>query len=504
MTEPLGKRTLRALKWSYIASGSNIILQVTLTIVLARLLNPREFGLMAMALAVSRFGSYLGQMGLGHAIIQKLHLSDEDVRAGFTASMFLGIVATGVLWIGAPLARYLFDDADVVPVIRWLGLSFIFHGAANTALSLLRRSMSFREIAIIELVAYAIGYGVPGIVLAYHGFGVWSLVIASMGQAIFMCIGAYLRMRHSVRMVWRWQGFVNLMSYGTRMSGVSLLEAGTAVLDTLAVGRYKGAEALGIYNRGYMIAYLPLYHFTTSSTRVLFPSFSKLQENIVQLRATYLDAVRLFGYVLLPACSAAFVLSDEIVIVLLGENWTEAVPILKVFSFAMPFAMLVQLSGIAFDATARLNMKLAIQIFHLAFLAVLLFLFKSFSLVSFAIAVAIGEFFRYILHNHLLRDVLGITVRETAKAFFPSLITSILVVIVCVVTREASRSLDAPALALLAYCMLIAIMIQGVSLRLPMHRECRRIIRNRIVQTAQHQGHPKTLGMLIAKLLGGD
>jgi len=133
-------------------------MQIGYIAVMARLLEPAAFGLVAMAQVVLRFGSYFAQMGMGQALIQKKNISKENIRAAFTSSVFLGFIFFVIIYFGAPLSLYIFNDIEVIPIIRVMALSLVLTGLSTTSLSLLRRNFRFKELAIVEIISYVIGY----------------------------------------------------------------------------------------------------------------------------------------------------------------------------------------------------------------------------------------------------------------------------------------------------------------------------------------------------------
>ncbi|WP_035566212.1 oligosaccharide flippase family protein, partial [Hymenobacter sp. IS2118] len=151
--------TLHSMSWSTAATVITAVLQLGYTGVMARLLAPTAFGLVALAGVVIRFGTYFSQIGLEQALVQKPDMSEEDVRAAFTSGALLGAVSALVLAAAAPLARLVFDEPAVVPLVRLMGLGLLLNGLSATALSILRRNMAFRTLAVIETSAYVLAYG---------------------------------------------------------------------------------------------------------------------------------------------------------------------------------------------------------------------------------------------------------------------------------------------------------------------------------------------------------
>jgi O-antigen/teichoic acid export membrane protein len=396
----LTARTFQGLKWSYLDTGINAVLQIGYTAVMARLLTPADFGLVAMANVVLRFGSYFAQMGMGSALVQKKDLSQEEIRAGFTSNVFLSVLMFTIIWLAAPLSTYIFNNEAVVPVVRWLALSFIFTGLSTTAVSLLRRSLDFRAIAIIHIISFIIGYAGFGILMALNDFGVYSLVGAALSQGAILAFLAYLFSRHNLFFIFRWKYFKNLYSFGTRVTVISFMEFLNSNLDTMAIGRFLGEIALGFYNRAFMLVNLPMYYLVTSISRVLMPSYSKLQDDLPRLKRTFLSSLLIVGSILIPVCWGLSVASRETVLLILGNNWVESIPILQVLAIAIPFYFLSHLAAILLEATARLTAKIIIQFFTISLLIVLFIFFNKFGVLGFAISIGlvkIIEFFIYII-----------------------------------------------------------------------------------------------------------
>src|SRR5665647_3263349 len=287
-------------KWTYLSTVVSFVMQLVLTAILARLLAPAAFGLIAMAWLVLRFGQYFAQMGIGQAIVQRQEISRAHIAAGFWSSVAVGAVFSLAVWVAAPLASVLFESPQLVPVLRAMGLTFALSGTSAAAGALLRRQMRFRGMAIADMAAYAAGYGVVGVTLALSGWGVWSLVAASLGQAAVVTVAYNALARPSVVPVLNWRPYRDLLGFGSLVSVISFLEFVNANLDTLAVGRIAGPTSLGYYSRALSLTGLPLVYMGTSLSRVLFPSFSKIQAETARLGRAYLSVITVFAGVGLP------------------------------------------------------------------------------------------------------------------------------------------------------------------------------------------------------------
>lgn len=450
MTDNLTSKTLHGLKWSYTGTIINSVIQIGFTAIMARLLEPAAFGLIAMAGVILRFGSYFAQMGVGSALIQKKEISDEDVRAAFTSALFLGILFCVLVWFCAPFAIYIFDNEKVIPIVRVMALSFVITGLSTTALSLLRRNLEFRSLAITEIISYVLGYGVIGVSLAYNGFGVWSLVAGALSQSALLAILSYMFSRHKLSFIYRWKYYKPLYSFGSRVSIISFFEFLGSNLDTLAIGHFIGAASLGIYNRAFMLVNLPMYYVTNSFSRVLFTSFSRVQKENERLRKAYLSTIMLFSAILLPTCLGISAASREIVLLVLGDNWIAAIPALQILAIAAFFNFISHFGGVVCDATATLNIKLLMQAIYVIILGTLFYLMRGLGIREFAMAIVFAEFIRYLAYLFIVKQICNITFMEYIRAYLPAIISSSIVGPSIYFEASILRGLDVPVFLLFA------------------------------------------------------
>ena len=459
----LTSKTLHGVKWSYLATVANIVLQLGLSAVLARLLEPSAFGTVAMALVVLQFGNFFAQLGVGRALIQKPDLSDEEIRAGFTSSVGLGVVMAVLTYLTAPWVGTYYQNPEVVPVLRVLGLSYVFTGLAVTSMSLLRRNFAFRLDGLTEVASYLVGYGLVGVPLALTGWGVWSLVFASLAQGLLAAVIYYGAARHSLKPIFVWRAYQPLYSFGSRVSLIGIFEFIGYNLDTLLIGRLTSASALGLYNRAYLLARLPLYKFATSVSKVLFPSFSQLQLEPKRLGNAYLLTISLAGAFIFPIAFGMSAASRELISVLLGAQWTEAIPVLQILALAMPASLLTHFSGIACEALAVLKEKLILQVSYVAVLALLFWLAQGYGLVGFATALGVAELVRHLAYIVLTRRVLGLSTRAIFQAYAPPLLSGIITGAAIYGVAFLGHTLELPLLLVLgaevvagACCLLLA------------------------------------------------
>ncbi len=427
MGQSLASKAISGIKWNTISTILNAIMQIGYTSIMARLLAPEAFGLVAISIIILQFGGYFAQMGFNKAIIQIKDLTDDHIRATFTSSLLLGILFTVLIWVTAPLTAQLFKNPDVIPVVRAMALIFVINGAAATSISLLERNMRFKAVSILETSSFVIGYLGVGILLAYLDFGVYSLIFAQLAQATVVAIGSYAVVRHNVIFHFGWDVWKPLFNYGSKMSFISLLEWLTSTLPAILIGRLLGDYKLGIYDRAHKLVSLPMYMLTRTFSKVIFPSFSKLQSETVKLGKVYLSSITLVIALVIPICAGIFAAAPEIVYVLLGDQWTESVPILQILSFAVALNLITMFAGIICDAKAKLNFKIVLNLVLVGVLVVFILLLRGFGLPGFAVAFLMAEAVRMMLYQYTIKQVLELPYKQQLSVYVPGIINGAII-----------------------------------------------------------------------------
>ncbi len=429
MTESLTQKTVHGLKWSYVSTITTALMQIGYTAVMARLLNPSDFGLVAMGNVVLSFGSYFAQMGMGSAIIQKEEITKEQIKAAFTSSVFLGFIFLILTFLLAPLTRYIFDNQSVIPLVRVMGLSFLLNGFSLTALALIRRELKFKALAIAEVISFSIGYIIVGIGSALIGFGVWSLVFASLVQSALIAIMVFIIIKHELSLSFSWDNYKPLISFGSKISIISFLEFIGSTLDTILIGRFFGSISLGIYNRAQRLINLPMQYFTSSFSRVLFPSFSQIQKDNDKIKRNIFLILQIVAIIIFPFAIFISVLSKEIVEILLGPKWLEASLLLKILAFAAAINLFTHFIAVLFEAKGLLKQKIIIQCSFIVILSISFYYALGFGVLGFPIALLICQILKLFHYLFYFLREFKIGSFETLRQFISPCFTSIVIFI---------------------------------------------------------------------------
>lgn len=425
----LAAKTINGFKWTSISTALYAVMQIGYTALMARLLDPTAFGIMAAADYILRFGEYFSHMGIAFAIVQKPNIGDKDVRAAFTICSILGLVLFGLMYVAAPYLEYLLSEKPapiLTPVIHIMSANFLLVAFHSVAPALLRREMDFKTLTFIEVSSYVVSWGV-GAVMGYLGYGIWSLVAVAVVRNVLFAAMAFWAKPHSIMPIFEWEYYKHMLGYGGKISLISFVEFQAANIDRLLIMRFFGPGMLGIFRQAWEIVSLPVYKITIAFNDVLFPAFSRIQDDRARFEAAYLKATMLISYLMFPMCLGVAAASHYIVLTVLGDKWLACVPILQILALGMPFRANVHLNGIVCEAASILNAKAAIEVGKIVVqVVVYVCLGYWFGMNGFAAGFVVGESLLLLFYLFALHRLLGFGKWAMVRGLLPALFSGLL------------------------------------------------------------------------------
>ena len=379
--------------------------QFLIGIVLARLLGPESFGIVAIGWLMVGIGNLVADFGLGAALIQTKTLVEKDIRFVFTAQVLLGTTLTIIGYLSANAVAIFFHHADASPVIKAMAFLFLLQSFGQTAVALLRRSLNFKAYQGINIVSYLIGYLLVGIPCAYYSFGVWSLVIAQLIQSLIFSILAMWQTKLSMHPTFK-PASPGMFAFGSKVIGANLASWSISNLESLVIGRMLGVIDLGIYNRAMVLVATPINTLTNSLQGVLFAASSHAQSDVVQLKKGYFAATAVIGLICLPIGFTVASIPETIVIAIYGEKWVDAIPLLSPLALAMGLSALLSIVGPVLTAQNKIGLELRAQIITLLVMIPVLYFTAKQSLQAIAWGILFIYFVRwYLLVSSILRSL---------------------------------------------------------------------------------------------------
>ena len=411
--ESLTSKTFKGFFWSVGGKILTAIVQIVVLAVLARLITAESFGIIQSALVVVGFANIISQIGIGPALVQIQNLSDIHIRVGFTFSLVIGIVLSIGIFLTSNFIASFFNMDDLSTVLKVISVLFLFESFITVSSSIIQRELRLKKKAIIDLSSYFFGYGFMGILFGYLGYDYWALVIAILSQAVFKAISYSLIQRHSFRPLWSKKELLELFNFAGgytlgRISSYFALQA-----DNIITGKYLGAEALGIYSRAYAIMTKPASMIGDAMNLALFPAMALRQSHPKKLINVFVNGSKMM---ILFSVIFSFVIatsSKEIVLVLLGKEWDEAIVPLQILGASLFFRLGYKLGAELSKATGYVNQ----QAFFLFLYAIASITGSLIGVQWGIVGVAYGILFAIIV-NYMLMTYLGLTILKIKWTYF--------------------------------------------------------------------------------------
>ena len=323
------------------------------SIIVAHLLTPGEFGLMAMAAVLITVASLFPTLGLGQAIVQRRQTSEMLLRTLATLAVVAGTVLSGLLALGAwGAATTLFAETRVAAIVAVLGGQFAIQGFSAVPESVLQREMRLDRLVLIDL-AHLVTGSTTAVVLVFQGWGVWALVTGNLVGAVVRSWAIILASPWKLRFGFRAAELRGLAGFGTGVIGCNLVNYIARFADRVAIGRLLGATNLGLYDYACRLYWYPLEVIAPVLIAVMFPALSQVQDDHVRLGRAFLRANGLIAFVACPIMIGLAAVADPFVPVLLGERWQAIVPLVEILAPAGMLTAMAITTGELFYATGR-------------------------------------------------------------------------------------------------------------------------------------------------------
>lgn len=328
MDETLSHKSVKGVSWNFIETISIYASRFVIGIILARLLFPADFGLIGMIAIFISVSDVFVNAGFGQAFIQKKDASLKDANTVFLINFLLGVVIYGILYFSAPLIADFFNERQLVALIRVLSIVIIINSLNVIQQSLIRKEFQFRKRAVLTVIATLIS-GIVGIICAYKGMGVWSLVIQQLTNRFVLCVLLYIKSQWKLTFSYSHDSAKALFSIGGWMLCGNLVLTMFNNLYRFAIGKLYSDVELGLYERAKQFESMIADTFTMVLGNVSFPVFSKIQDAPSELQKAISNFVKFSCLLIYPILSCLLVVAEPFISWIITDKWLSAVPYLK-------------------------------------------------------------------------------------------------------------------------------------------------------------------------------
>ncbi|WP_026889102.1 lipopolysaccharide biosynthesis protein [Clostridium beijerinckii] len=339
---------------TFIAKYSNVITQLIINSVLARLLMPEEFGVIAIITVFISFFSILGDMGVGPAIIQNKFLGDKEISDIFKFSVAGALVISIGFYLFSYIIAFFYTNEIYIKLGFLLSFSVFFSICNIVPNAIIYKKQNFKLIGLINLFVN-IGVGIITIVLAINRWSYYSLIFDSILKSLFNFIISFIFCKMKIKKGYSYNSIKKIKSYSSYQFLFNFVNYFTRNLDNILIGKYLGSSTLGYYDKSYKLMLYPVQNLTNVITPVLHPVLSEYQNQIEIIYKTYLKIVKVLAYIGIFISVYCFFTSREIIRIIYGTNWDMSIPIFRILSISIVLQMVLSSIGSIFQATGYVN-----------------------------------------------------------------------------------------------------------------------------------------------------
>lgn len=397
------------------AQGVKLIVEI----VLARLLLPDDYGLIALITVFIEILNVFVDSGLANALIQKKDADDLDFSSVFYFNILWCICLYGLLFAASPLIAQFYGRPELTPVLRVLGLQIVVSGVKNVQQAYVSRTLQFKKFFFATLGG-TIGAAVIGIALAYRGFGVWALAAQQLFNTAMDTLILWIIVRWRPKKAFSLQRLRTLFGFGWKLLASSLLDTGYYQLRQLIIGRLYSTESLAYYNRGQQFPQLFMNNVNNAIDSVLFPVMSGVQDDTRRVRMMTRRSIKISTYLMAPLMIGMVVTAVPLVRLVLTDKWLPCIPYLRIFCITAIVYPIHTANLNALKALGRSDLFLRLEILKKAVGLALLAATVRYGVLVMAYSALAGNFISQLINSWPNRKLLDYGYLEQMKDIFPN------------------------------------------------------------------------------------
>jgi O-antigen/teichoic acid export membrane protein len=417
MPESLKKKTVKGVAWTTLDKGLNLGFGFVVGVILARLLDPSDYGLLAMIVVFNAIAMAFLDSGFGNALIRKPNLTEDDNTTAFFFNVIAGVVLFGIIWLIAPWVAKFYDKPILSSLLRAEGTIIIVTSFKIVQHTQLSRALNFKAKMIVRVVSSVLG-GIIAIVAAYRGMGVWALVIMHISAATFSLFLLWIVSPWRPHGKWSKASFHYLWGYGSKLLASNLLNTIYSNIYPIVIGKFYSAADLGQYTRAKQYANMPGGTLTSVLQQVTFPVLSQIQEDTERLADSYRRMLRFTVFIVFPIMIGMAALAYPLVVALVTEKWAQCVPYLQIICFSSMWYPVHAINLNLLQVKGRSDLFLRLEIIKKVLSTVVIFVSVPFGIMgicygavfSSLACLAINTYYTgKLIHVGFLRQMMDMT-----------------------------------------------------------------------------------------------
>lgn len=424
MEDSLKNKTVKGIVWSSVERFSVQGIQFLVMIVMARLLTPKDYGLVGMVAIFIAVAQSLVDSGFSQALIRKQNRTETDNSTVFYFNIFVGILLYLVLFAIAPLVADFYDSPELTALMRVICLSVVFNSFVVVQRALLTVNIDFKTQAKASLTA-AVVSGVIGIGMAYSGFSYWSIVAQQLVNLGLNTLLLWIFTRWRPRWIYSWGSFRELFTFGSKLMVSGLLDVVYRNMYLLVIGKVFTASSLGYYTRANQFAEFPSSNLTGIMQRVTYPVLCQIQDDDERLAQIYRRFLRLSAFLIFPLLVGLSAVAEPFVLLLLKEQWLFAATLLQIICFAMMWYPIHAINLNLLQVKGRSDLFLRLEIIKKAIAVLILCVTIPMGLIAMCVGQILSSLIALIINTNYTGKLIQVGFLRQMRDLLPTLLLSL-------------------------------------------------------------------------------
>jgi PST family polysaccharide transporter len=367
MNKDLKKRAESGIKWSIIDQIFKVLVSLGVSIFLARLIDPKEFGLFALVTVSVGFLTIFKDFGLGAALIHKDDPTQLEIDSVFWFNIFLALFISVIVFFGSYFMAVFYDEPKIVGIMQAMSLVFLITSFGLVPDGLIHKNLDFKSFFLKNIFNIVLS-GSVAILFAFNGFGVWALVAQALSTCILEVVISFNMIKWRPIMQFSWKLIKPFLKFSFPLMGENTINYWVRNGDNLLIGKMLGEEVLGYYSRAYNLMLLPVRQISGAITRVMFPSFSIIKNDKNKVWDYYSKIISLTAFISFPLMGMFFLFGDEIILLLYGQKWMATAPIFKSLCFLGALQSIGVYCGSIFSSQGKTYLQFKLGLFTKPFM----------------------------------------------------------------------------------------------------------------------------------------
>ncbi|MBR1639308.1 MAG: lipopolysaccharide biosynthesis protein [Treponema sp.] len=418
------RKVISSLIWKFLERGGVQGVQFILSVILARLVTPSDYGIIALLLVFIQIANVFIQTGFSAALVQKKESDDLDFSSVFFMSLFVATILYIILFFIAPLVSRVYDYPNLTILLRVIAITLFFGAFNSIQNAYVSKKFRFKCLFLSNIIAVFIS-GIIGIILAYNEFGIWALVFQQLSNVFLSCVVLWFSAKWRPKFVFSFSRLKDLFTFSWKLLCSSLLDVIFKNIYNLVIGKTYSTEQLGVFDRGQQFPRVIATNLDGSIQGVMFPTLSAYNDDVITEKKICRRAISSSAFILMPCMVGLATIAKPLVEILLTDKWLPCVPFMQLSCIAFIFYPIHTANLTAINALGRSDISLKLEIIKKTIAIITLLITIPLGIYAMAIGQVIQTIIISFIHAYPNKKLMDYSYFEQIKDLMPSFILSV-------------------------------------------------------------------------------